>query len=108
MSTVALPGVAGQPAPASAAMAETSIKLSMVLDPSIDTILVRLAPPVIRDLFTAYQVKRGAEPSEEVEPTTEQISALAQVIAADLVPYADFSVLGPHGRRLLRKLQYTV
>ena len=75
VSTGALPGGAGLRTPASAAMAETSIKLSMVLDPSVDSVLVRLAPPVIRDLFTAYQTKRGAEPSEEVEPTTEQISA---------------------------------
>eukprot|EP00973_Karenia_brevis_P094717 12423803-Karenia_brevis.AAC.1 len=47
-------------------------------------------------------------PSEEVEPTVEQISAVAQVVGADLVPYADFALFGPHGRRLLQKLMYVV
>ena len=36
----------------------------------------------------------------------EQIGAIAQVVAADLVPYADFSFLGPHGKRMVGKLSY--
>ena len=57
-------------------------------------------------MFNAYALARGAEPAEDVEPTVEQISAVAQVVAADLVPCADFSILGPHGRRLAGKLNF--
>jgi hypothetical protein len=36
-----------------------------------------------------------------VELTLEQISAVAKVVASDLVPLADFSILGPRGRHLV-------
>ena len=49
---------------------------------------------------------RGAEPSDDIEPTSEQISALHQILAADLPPYVDFGLFGPHGRRMLSKLTY--
>ena len=89
-----------------ATVGEPRLKLSSVLDPVLDTELVRMAQHLITKLFSDYARKRGAEPSEEIEPTTEQISAMAQVLAADLSPYACFSVFGPHGRRLLQKLTY--
>ena len=34
------------------------------------------------------------------------VGAVAQVVAADLVPYADFAILGPYGRRMVGKLSY--
>ena len=85
---------------------EPRLKLSSILDPSLDTELMRLPQPDIRKLFANYEDTRGAEPSEDIEPTVEQISAVAQVLKADLTPYADFAVYGPHGRRLLQKLTY--
>ena len=85
---------------------EPRLKLSSILDPALDTELTRLPQSDIRKLFADYEDKRGAEPSEDIEPTVEQISAVAQVLKADLTPYADFSVYGPHGRRLLQKLTY--
>ena len=85
-------------------VSEPSLKLSLVIDPSLDTLLVRLPAVRLREAFDKYFISRGAEPSEDVEPTTEQISAVAQVIAADLTPYADFAILGPHGKRMLLKM----
>jgi hypothetical protein len=85
---------------------DTKLKLSLILDPSLDADLVRLPHLQVRGLFNTYAQVRGAEPAEDVEPTVEQISAVAQVVAADLVPYADFALLGPHGRRLVGKLSY--
>ena len=85
---------------------EPRLKLSVIIDPTLDSELVRLPQSTIRQLFSEYTDARGAPPSEEVEPTVEQISAVAQLVAADLVPYADFAILGPHGRRLLAKLTY--
>jgi len=55
-------------------------------------------------MFTEYEKARGAEPTEEIEPTVEQISAVKQVLDSDLVPYADFSLFGPYGKRFLQKL----
>ena len=95
---------AGPPPPAFSA--EPKIKLSLLLDPSLDTDLVRLPHVKIRALYTKYAEVRGAEPAEDVEPTVEQISALAQVVSSDLTPYADFSLWGPYGKRLVGKLSF--
>ena len=94
-------------APGSQAVStEPRLKLSVILDPTLDSELARMPQHVVRDLFTKYSMLRGAEPAEDVEPTIEQISAVNQVLRADLVPYADFALLGPYGRRLIGKSSY--
>ena len=60
----------------------------------------------VRHIFQAYRDKRGDDPAEDIEPAVEQLSAILQVVRADLPPYADFALFGPHGRRLLQKLSY--
>ena len=85
---------------------EPKIKLSMVLDPSLESELVRLPQTMVRALFTKYIAVRGAEPSEDIEPTHEQVSAVHQVITNDFVPYADFAIWSPHGKRMVGKLSY--
>ena len=90
------PSVVGQP----------SLRLSSVVDPTLDSLLVRLPGHQIRGFFTKYATARGAEPSDDIEPSSEQISALHQILAADLPPYVDFGIFGPHGRRMLNKLTY--
>ena len=52
-------------------------------------------------MFTSYVELRGAEPSEGIKPTLEQVSAIQQVITADCVPCAGFSLFGANGKRLL-------
>ena len=93
-------------APAQQPSSDSRLKVSVVLDPSMDADLVRLPHHQVRALLNAYALARGAEPAEDVEPTVEQISAVAQVVGADLAPYGDFSILGPHGRRLAGKLNF--
>ena len=39
----------------------------------------------------------------DVDPSADQLASLRQVMAAGSAPYADFSLFGPHGLRLLRK-----
>ena len=85
---------------------ETKVKLSSIVDPSLDTDLVRLPHADIRNMYRQYEALRGAEPATEIEPTVEQISAIAQLVKSDMAPYADFALFGPHGRRLLHKLSY--
>ena len=89
-----------------AAACEPRVKLSVLIDPSLDTELQRLPQAKITALFAAYEAKRGAEPAEDIEPTTEQISALHQILVADITPYADFAIFGRHGRRMLQKLTF--
>ena len=55
-------------------------------------------------MYSEYVKTRGAEPSEDIEPTTEQLSAVKQVLDADLSPYVDFALFGPYGKRFLQKL----
>ena len=85
-------------------VAEPRIKLSVLIDSTMDSELVRLPVHQIRVMYSEYVKTRGAEPSEDIEPTTEQISAVKQVLDADLVPYVDFALFGPYGKRFLQKL----
>ena len=108
---VAAPGAMAENAlalagPAPPANPEPKIKLNLLIDPALDSELVRLPQSRIRELFAKYEDVRGDEPSEDVEPTTDQISALSQLFTSDMPPYADFSIWGPYGKRMLGKLQY--
>ena len=85
---------------------DSKIKLSVILDPTLDVDLLRMPSIRIRQLFAAYKLSRGAEPAEEIEPTHEQISAVQQVSGNDQPPYADFSIFGPYGKRLAGKITY--
>ena len=67
------------------------------MDKSLDSELVRLQSGLARKLYSKYKDERGAEPAEDVDPTREQISALSQVVGADMAPYVDFSIWGPNG-----------
>ena len=84
-----------------------AVKLSSVLDQTLDAPLVPIPPADVRALFASYRAKRGAYPAADIEPTHDQLAALRQVVAADAPPYADFAVFGPHGRRLLQRLAFT-
>ena len=42
---------------------------------------------------------------QDDEPTKEQLSALKGVLAADLPPYADFSIFAPHAQRLMNQVK---
>ena len=83
-----------------ATTAEPRLKLSALLDPALDPELGRLPLAKVREMFASHVNLRGAEPSEDIGPTVKQVSAIHQVITAGLVPFADFSLFGPHGKRL--------
>ena len=102
------PPTTGTGATAASPSAEgRNVKLSSVLDQTLDVALVPIAAADIRVLFADYKNRRGAYPAEDAEPTSDQLSAIKQVVRADAPPYADFSIFGPHGKRLLRKLMFT-
>ena len=91
------PGVATTPAqpPSSSQGSPTrKIKLSVVIDPTLDSEVVQLEQTTVSAMYAKYKSKFGDHPSP---------SALAQLLKANATPYADMSLWGPHGLRTLRK-----
>ena len=83
------------------------IKLSSVVDPTLDAEIQQLSQAEVGEMYRKYKVKFGDFPSSDVEPTTDQLSGLAQIIKSGNLPYTDFSIFGPHGLRQLRRAVFT-
>ena len=74
--------------------------------PSMQT-WCRSATSRSRNCLPTKRRSLGDHPSAEADPSVDQQASLKQVVAAGSVPYADFSLFGPHGLRLLRKQTFT-
>ena len=101
----------GVPAPgggsgSAAAAVARKVKLSSLVDATAEAELVPLDSRVLRDMFAAYESTRGEPPAVDVEPSPDQLAAVHQLIESGAAPYVDFSLFGPHGRRLSRKLTF--
>ena len=57
-------------------------------------------------MYEAYRNKYGDFPGSSCDPSADQLAALSQVIAAGAVPFACFTIFGPHGQRLLRRMTF--
>eukprot|EP00974_Lingulodinium_polyedra_P094594 9168186-Lingulodinium_polyedra.AAC.1 len=57
-------------------------------------------------MFEDYSAIRGGLPSTDVEPSSEQLAAVKQLLDSGSPPYVDFSVFGPHGRRMVRRFMF--
>ena len=111
------PGGTGPPAPSPAPGPGPStgdsppgarkLKLSSVLDPTLDAEVTPLGQAEVQQLYQDYKTKFGDYPSPEADPSADQLASLRQVVSAGSAPYADFSLFGPHGLRLLRKQTFT-
>ena len=111
------PGTAGPPvvvpapgpgaATAAALVGARKLKLSAVLDPTLDAEVSPLANTEVQKLYADYKAKYGDFPSPEADPSADQLASIKQVVASGSAPYADFSLFGPHGLRLLRKQTFT-
>lgn len=82
------------------------LKLSAILDPTLDAEVVGMPESEVADRYEAYKRKYGDFPTPDTDVSKDQLSALSQVIAAGATPYADFSLFGPFGQRLLRRQTY--
>ena len=103
---VAKPGVITTPVQGSAntqGSPTRKIKLSVVIDPTLDSEVIQLDQTAVSAMYATYKTRFGDHPSPEVEPSIDQLSALAQLIKSGATPYADLSLWGPHGLRTLRK-----
>lgn len=97
----ALGVVPGQPAGA------RKLKLAAVLDPTLDAEITPLTQREMSTMYDQYRTKFGDFPSPDADISPDQLSALAQVIRAGAAPFADFSIFGPYGQRLLRRQTFT-
>jgi hypothetical protein len=55
-------------------------------------------------VLDAYKAKYGEFTSPEMEPSTDQLAAVQELLDGGQPPYVDFAVFGTHERRALRKL----
>ncbi len=85
----------------------TGIKFNKVLDQSNDTEVVKLESRIIRQHLANYKLRRGDLPHPDHAPSSDQISAMQQLLDQDAVPYCDFAIFGPHGSRAAKKLSHT-
>jgi hypothetical protein len=101
MGSSPVPGTVGP-----ATFAAGTIKLDQVLDPTLSAAVLPLAPSFLQTLYDDYSKKYGKSPSEDVDNTPDQLASLHQVVGENRPPYADFSVYGKFGMRLVEKLVY--
>jgi hypothetical protein len=80
------------------------VRLSSLVDSTAEAEVVLLDAITLRKMFDDYETTLGESPHEDTEPSPEQLSAVHQLITAGCPPYVDFSLFGPHGGRLLKKL----
>lgn len=82
------------------------LKLSTLVDQTLDAELQPLEQSEIRAMYDEYVRRYGDTPSPETEPTSDQLAAVKQLLLTNCNPYVDFSVFGPRGHRLLRKMMF--
>ena len=101
------PTTAANPTAALGQSPTRKLKLSSVVDPTLDAEITQIESGEISRLYQEYSAKYGACPAPEVDPTGDQLSALLQLIRAQAIPYVDLSIWGPFGLRSLRKQVFT-
>ena len=95
------------PGPAITGSPTRKLKLSSVVDPTLDAEIQQMEQGELNRLYQEYSLKFGAHPAPEVDPSGDQLSALQQLIRAGALPYVAFSIWGPFGLRSLRKQVFT-
>ena len=76
-----LPPAGGPGGPVATASPPTrKVKLSSVLDPTLDAEIIQLDPTEIAGMYTDYKARFGDHPSSDIEPTADQLAALAQLL----------------------------
>jgi hypothetical protein len=85
---------------------KSTLKLSELVNPMWDNKLIPLTEAITNLMYARYKAVFGMDPSEDIEPTTDQISAIKMLDDLGYIPAVDFSLFGLHGRRAMKKLTY--
>ena len=96
---------AAAPAAAAPLPMITSVKLTQLIDQTLDAEVPFLPDPQVLVMHARYLTAMGESPHIDVACTDEQLSALHHLIQSGRAPYTDFCLFGPHGTRLLRRLR---
>ena len=86
---------------------QKKVKMNMVVDQVYDQEIDCLKEEDVIVYYKNYTDVFGDMPPAEEEITIEQLTALWALVKSGAPPYVDFSVWGPHGYRLMRKLRLT-
>ena len=89
------------------AASERKIKLSSILSQVDDTETTVMSEKDLVAAYLRYSTVFGdnERPPKESEPTSEQLSAIFHLVNQNNVPYCDFSVFGPYGHRMIKKIK---
>ncbi len=91
----------------SVSSAKRVVKMSSVIDQTMDQEVSTKTPREVADLNAKYIQKLGDEPPHRYDPTADQIACVEALNDADLNPAAvDCAVFGPHGQSIQRKLKF--
>jgi len=98
----------GNPSPhAPVASALRTIKASSLIDPSDESVIAAASSDQVKAWYANFKEIKFGDPLAEKEPTPDQICALyTRIVELGQEPYADFSLLTPHGRRMQKVLRH--
>ena len=102
----AAPAQAPQATSLSSASAR-KIKLSSIISQVDDTEILLADEKEIIKAFARYEVVygKGDRPQNGTEPTGEQLSAVKHLLDNNCCPYTDFSIFGPYGQRIYKRVK---
>lgn len=100
----AIPATPTQPAASSPAR---KIKLSAIISQIDDTELTVADEKEVLKCYARYEAVfgQGERPAKDCEPTAEQLTGLQHLCKQGSPPYADFSIFGPFGHRMMKRIK---
>ena len=84
-----------------------TVRLRGPIHPSNPQEIIGLSPKDLDPYMERYYAYMWDYPAPHLEPTCDQISALAHVIKTGFVPYVDLSIFGPFNERFQRGQTFT-
>ena len=86
--------------------ATKKVKLSVHLDQMDENEVELISRTDLDACYRTYRDVTGSDPQPDCDPTMEQVTAMrVKLLERDEPPYADFSVLVPHGRELQKSMK---
>ena len=80
-------------------------KLSCLIDPNLEAEITPPSGEETRRIYKSFDTVNGGLPSKAEKPSGDQLKALQALLDSDSVPYTDFSLWVPHGKRAQKALK---
>lgn len=83
------------------------IKMSAIISQVDESEVFMMEEKKVIKCYARYEAVFGAgeRPAKDCEPTTEQISCVAHLLSQGQPPYTDFSIFGPFGHRIMKRIK---